>query len=193
MRINTSSCQVYFGIKKGESIPNIGDLVFTSDAPAYSSDELVDFHTTSRTFSVYYPETRPGSDRYTVVASLNGKYPDWMELSEEDYAKNKQRMIDEALASLEKFIPGVTEKIDWMEAATPRTIERYTKHFKGTSFGTKFEGLKVSMDLPEQLPGLYHAGSVGIIMSGWLGTINYGVITANKIDKKLYEAAKTAD
>ena len=193
MRINTSSCQVYFGIKKGESIPNIGDLVFTSDAPAYSSDELVDFHTTSRTFSVYYPETRPGSDRYTVVASLNGKYPDWMELSEEDYAKNKQRMIDEALASLEKFIPGVTEKIDWMEAATPRTIERYTKHFKGTSFGTKFEGIKVSMDLPEQLPGLYHAGSVGIIMSGWLGTINYGVITANKIDKKLYEAAKTAD
>jgi hypothetical protein len=44
------------------------------------------------------------------------------------------------------------------------------------------------MDLPEKLPGLYHAGSVGIIMSGWLGTINYGVITANKIDKRLYEA-----
>jgi hypothetical protein len=39
------------------------------------------------------------------------------------------------------------------------------------------------MDLPEQLPGLYHAGSVGIIMSGWLGTINYGVITANKVDR----------
>ncbi len=44
------------------------------------------------------------------------------------------------------------------------------------------------MDLPEQLPGLYHAGSVGIIMSGWLGTINYGVIVANKIDKALFAA-----
>ena len=55
----------------------------------------------------------------------------------------------------------------------------------GTSFGTKFEGLKVSMDLAAQLPGLYHAGSVGIIMSGWLGAINYGVITANNIDKYL--------
>ena len=32
---------------------------------------------TSRTFSVYYPDTRPGSDRYTVVASLNGHYEDW--------------------------------------------------------------------------------------------------------------------
>jgi all-trans-retinol 13,14-reductase len=190
VRINTSSCQVYLGIRKGESIPNIGDLVFTSAAPVYSSDELVDFHTTSRTFSVYYPETRPGSDRYTVVASLNGKYPDWNDLSEEDYAKHKQRLIDEAIESLEKFIPDVRAKIDWMEAATPRTIERYTTHLRGTSFGTKFEGLKVSMDLPDQLPGLYHAGSVGIIMSGWLGTINYGVITANKIDKKLYEDAK---
>ena len=42
------------------------------------------------------------------------------------------------------------------------------------------------MDLPEKLPGLYHAGSVGIIMSGWLGTINYGVIVANRIDKALF-------
>ncbi|MCF7686792.1 MAG: NAD(P)-binding protein [Cephaloticoccus sp.] len=193
VRINSSSCQVYLGIRKGESIPNIGDLVFTSDAPAYSSNELVDFHTTSRTFSVYYPATRPGSDRYTVVASLNGTYPAWKELSETDYAINKQRLIDEAIASLEKFIPDVRGKIDWMEAATPRTIERYTKHFSGTSFGTKFEGLKVSMELSDQLPGLYHAGSVGIIMSGWLGTINYGVITANKIDKRLYEDAKTTN
>lgn len=192
VRINTSSCQVYLGIRKGESIPHIGDLVFTSAAPSYNSNELVDFHTTSRTFSVYYPDTRPGSDRYTVVASLNGRYPDWKNLSDEDYAIHKQRLIEESLVALEKFIPDVRGKIDWMEAATPRTIEYYTTHLQGTSFGTKFEGLKVSMDLPEKLPGLYHAGSVGIIMSGWLGTINYGVITANKIDKALYEARKTA-
>ncbi|MDA1078418.1 MAG: hypothetical protein O2908_05155, partial [Verrucomicrobia bacterium] len=48
-----------------------------------------------------------------------------------------------------------------------------------------FEGLEVSNDLPTHAPGLFHAGSVGIIMSGWLGTINYGVITANKIDSFL--------
>jgi phytoene dehydrogenase-like protein len=186
VRINSSSCQVYLGIRKGESIPHIGDLVFTSENPKFSSHELTDFHTTSRTFSVYYPETRPGSDRYTVVVSLNGHYGDWQSLSETEYECEKQRLIDESVAALEKYIPGVRAKIDWMEAATPRTIERYTTHANGTSFGTKFEGLKVSMDLPEKLPGLYHAGSVGIIMSGWLGTINYGVIVANKIDKALF-------
>jgi phytoene dehydrogenase-like protein len=186
VRINTSSCQVYLGIRKGESIPHIGDLVFTSEAPKYSPQELTDLHTTSRTFSVYYPDTRPGSDRYTVVASLNGRYPDWNSLSEADYERHKERLIEEAIASLEKFIPGVRDKIDWKEAATPRTIERYTTHLGGTSFGTKFEGLPVSMNLSDKLPGLFHAGSVGIIMSGWLGTINYGVITANKIDKYLF-------
>jgi phytoene dehydrogenase-like protein len=183
VRINSSSCQVYLGIRKGETIPHIGDLVFTSQSPTFSSAELTDLHTTSRTFSMYYPDTRPGSDRYTVVASINALYGDWSRMSEEEYAREKRRLIDESIAALERYIPGVGAKIDWMEAATPRTIERYTTHFGGTSFGTKFEGLKVSMDLPEQLPGLYHAGSVGIIMSGWLGTINYGVITANKVDR----------
>jgi len=183
VRINSSSCQVYLGIRKGESIPHIGDLVFTSESPKFSSTELTNRHTTSRTFSVYYPDTRPGSDRYTVVASINGEYADWNGLSDAEYAAEKERLVEESITALERYIPGVRALIDWKEAATPRTIERYTTHFGGTSFGTKFEGLKVSMDLSEQLPGLYHAGSVGIIMSGWLGTINYGVITANKVDR----------
>ncbi|RFC46027.1 MAG: Phytoene dehydrogenase-related protein/Phytoene dehydrogenase-related protein [Verrucomicrobia bacterium] len=192
VRINSSSCQVYLGIRKGETLPHIGDLVFTSGNPKFSSEELTDFHTTSRTFSMYYPDTRPGSDRYTVVVSLNGRYGDWQKLGEEEYEREKNRLIEEAIVTLEKFIPGVRGKIDWKEAATPRTIERYTTHVGGTAFGTKFEGLKVSMDLPEKLPGLYHAGSVGIIMSGWLGTINYGVIVANKIDQALFRQRQPA-
>jgi phytoene dehydrogenase-like protein len=107
VRINSSSCQVYLGIRKGERIPHIGDLVFTSASPTFSTAELTDLHTTSRTFSVYYPDTRPGSDRYTVVASINGLYSDWSRLSDEEYGREKARLIDEAIGALEKFIPGV--------------------------------------------------------------------------------------
>ena len=185
VRMNHSSCQVYLGIRKGETLPHIGDLVFTSDEPRFSSEKLVDLHTTSRTFSLYYPDTRPGSDRYTVVVSLNATYADWRHLSAEQYQREKQRLIDESITCLERFIPDVRGKIDWTEAATPRTIEYYTRHWHGASFGTKFEGLRVSMELPNQVAGLHHAGSVGIIMSGWLGTINYGVIVANEVDKYL--------
>ncbi len=185
VRVNSSSCQVYLGIRKGETLPHIGDLVFTSDETHFSSEALVALHTTSRTFSLYYPDTRPAGDRYTVVVSLNGLYEDWAKLSDEEYAQHKERLIEESITCLERYIPDVRAKIDWKEAATPRTVEYYTKHWAGTSFGTKFEGLKISMDLPNELPGLYHAGSVGIIMSGWLGTINYGVIVANQVDKAL--------
>ena len=187
VRLNSTSCQVYIGLKRGVSIPDVGDLIFTSESPSFSTDELTDFHTTSRTFSVYYPDTRPDrkEPRYSIVASINAKWQDWQKLSDEDYTQAKNRLCEESVVALEKIIPDIRNKIDHLEAATPRTIQHYTHHASGASFGTKFEGLDVSSQLPDHAPGLYHAGSVGIIMSGWLGTINYGVITANKIDRFL--------
>jgi phytoene dehydrogenase-like protein len=185
VRLNNSSCQVYIGIKKGEKIDYIGDLLFTSVAEKFDSVKLRSKNITSRTFSVYYPETRPGSEMYSIVSSTNANYEDWANLSEEEYRSSKKDLIESTLDALEKYIPGVRGKIDWVEAATPRTFQRYTLHEGGASFGTKFEGLKISMGLPEEIPGLFHAGSVGIIMSGWLGAANYGVIVANNVDKFL--------
>ena len=182
VRVNTSSCQVYIGIRKEEKIPEIGDLLFVSSAPKFSSDELLDMHTGSRTFSLYYPKTRPGHNRFTVVASMNGRFDDWATLGHSDYETEKQDMIERTLDDLERYIPGVRQKTDWLEAATPKTIHRYTLHTKGTSFGTKFEGLDISRSIFKAVPGLFHVGSVGIIMSGWLGAINYGVIVANDVD-----------
>ncbi len=185
VRRNNSSCQVYLGIKKGESVDYIGDLFFTSVSPTYEAEQLLSFVPSSRTFSLYYPDTRPGLDRYTIVSSTNAHYQDWSEFSDEEYEIEKQKLIDGTLAALEGYLPGVTEKIDHFEAATPRTFKHYTRHIGGASFGTKFEGLQVSFDLPKQIEGLFHAGSVGIIMSGWLGAANYGVIVANKADSYL--------
>ena len=94
---------------------------------------------------------------------------------------------------MEKYIPDVRSKIDHVEAATPRTFQHYTQQMAGATFGTKFEGLAVSMDLPKQIGGLFHAGSVGIIMSGWLGAINYGVIVANEVDAYLCAASSAVE
>jgi len=185
VRLNNSSCQVYIGIKKGEKFDYIGDLLFTSVAEKFDSVKLRSRNITSRTFSIYYPETRPGSDMYSIVSSTNANYEDWANLSQEEYRSSKKELIESTLDALEKYIPGIRSKIDWVEAATPKTFQRYTLHECGASFGTKFEGLKISMGLPEEIGGLFHTGSVGIIMSGWLGAANYGVIVANNADKFL--------
>ena len=185
VRLNSSSCQVYLGLKPGAKFDYIGDLLFTSTCPFFSPEAVISNHITSRTYSIYYPDIRPDNNDYTVVASMNARYEDWAGLSDSEYKTAKQQMIDDTLVHLDNYIPGIADMIDFAEAATPRTFERYTLHGRGSSFGTKFEGLEVSMELPKQLPGLYHTGSVGIIMSGWLGAANYGVIIAHGVDKYL--------
>ena len=188
VRLNSSSCQVYMGLKKGETIPYIGELVFTSSHPVYDPKKLLDIKVSSRTFSVYYPkDTRPHLEdaRVAIVSSTNCHYDDWKKLTPEEYEAEKKFMIEETIKGLEAFIPDIRDKLEVVEAATPLTVERYTLHQKGSSFGTKFEGLDVSMNLHKTLPGLFHAGSVGIIMSGWLGAANYGAIQANAIESYL--------
>ena len=180
--MNNSSCQVFLGIEKGAQVPDVADLLFTSTRPTFDSPALCDMHGQSRTFSFYYPKARPGSDRYSIVSSTNANWKDWQDLDDEAYQREKGRLIEDTIARLEDYIPDVRAKIDHTEAATPRTFAFYTQHPEGTSFGTKFEGLRVSMDLSKEIQGLFHAGSVGIIMSGWLGAANYGAIAANKID-----------
>ncbi len=185
VRLANSSCQVFLGIARGETLPFVGDLVFHSTRPTFDSSALCDFHGQSRTFSLYYPKTRPGSERCSIVSSTNARWEDWADLDAPRYEREKERLIEETIACLEGYLPGVRGHIEHREAATPRTFAFYTQHPLGTSFGTKFEGLQVSLDLSKQVAGLFHAGSVGIIMSGWLGSANYGVIQANKIDAYL--------
>lgn len=187
VRLNNSSTQVYMALKEGEEIDeSSGDLFFTSTAKEFRTDLLLSRDITSRTFSFYYPRTRPEKkERFAIVSSTNANWSDWADLNDEDYAASKQELVETTIDALEKYIPGVRDKIDRAEAATPRTFNHYTRHELGASFGTKFEGLAVSRELPQQVGGMFHAGSVGIIMSGWLGAINYGVIVSNEVDQLL--------
>ncbi len=193
VRLNNSSTQVYMALRPGDSIPHeTGDLLFCSTAPRFRTELLLSKEVTSRTFSFYYPDIRPaGKDRHLIVSSTNARYEDWNGADQSAYEAQKQELIETTLDALEQYVPNCRERIVHVEAATPRTFEHYTKHLTGASFGTKFEGLAVSRSLPDQVGGLYHAGSCGIIMSGWLGTINYGVIVANDVDNYLSQASRT--
>ena len=193
VRLNSTSTQVYMSLKEGEQVEHsTGDLLFSSTSKEFSTDKLLSCEITSRTFSFYYPDLRPNpKNRCFIVSSTNANYEDWSTLSKEDYEESKRELVENTLDALEEYVPNCREKIDHAEAATPLTFEHYTRHERGSSFGTKFEGLGVSRGLPEQIQGLYHAGSCGIIMSGWLGTINYGVIVANDVDSLLMKQASS--
>ncbi len=187
VRLNNSSTQVYMALKPDERIDETtGDLLFSSTAPVFQTDLLLSRDITSRTFSFYYPHTRPeGRQRCLIVSSTNANYDDWAHLPEDEYQVSKKDLVETTLDALDKYVPNIRDRIAHAEASTPRTFQHYTQHVAGASFGTKFEGLKVSFDVPKQIEGLYHAGSVGIIMSGWLGAMNYGRMVAGDVDNLL--------
>ena len=191
VRLNNSSTQVYMALKEDERVEeSTGDLLFSSKAPLFRTDLLLSRDITSRTYSFYYPRTRPeGRPRCLIVSSTNANFEDWNALNKEDYQASKTDLAESTLDDLDRYVPNIRERVDHVEVATPKTFQHYTKHLQGSSFGTKFEGLAVSRSLPEQVGGLFHAGSVGIIMSGWLGAINYGVIVANDVDALLMKTS----
>jgi phytoene dehydrogenase-like protein len=191
VRLNNSSTQVYMALKPDEMLDeSLGDLFFTSTSREFCTERLLSRDITSRTYSVYYPRTRPqGRPRCLIVSSTNAHYDDWARLTDAEYAESKRDLIEKTLDHLEQYVRGIRERLDHVEASTPKTFQHYTQHVAGASFGTKFEGLAVSRALPQQVKGLYHAGSVGIIMSGWLGAINYGVIVANEVDAQLMKSS----
>ena len=191
VRLNNSGTQVYLALRPGEMIDEsvCGDLMFSSTAATFRTDLLLSPAITSRAYSFYYPKTRPGHNRCMVVASTNARYSDWSDLTPADYQARKRDLIESTIDATAKYLPEIRRQIDRAEASTPVTFHRYTGHLDGANFGTKYEGLAVSRGLPQQIAGLYHVGSVGIIMSGWLGTVNYGVIVANDVDALLMNSA----
>ncbi len=188
VRNNNSSTQVYIALAEEDrlDVHELGDLLFSSTAPTFQTEALLSRDITSRTFSFYYPKTRPhAKPRCLIVSSTNANYHDWADLPEDEYAASKADLCETTLDALDKYVPNIRTRAVHVEASTPRSFKHYTAHPAGASFGTKFEGLAVSRALPQQVTGLYHAGSVGIIMSGWLGAMNYGVIVANEVDNQL--------
>ncbi|MDR2390403.1 MAG: FAD-dependent oxidoreductase [Planctomycetota bacterium] len=184
--LSASVAQVYLGLGPGEAIPEIADILFSSREPRYDAAAFRAFPPRSVSYSFYYPRhIRPDHDRTEIVASMCADYADWENLSPGQYREKKEALIRAVLADLSRHLPNLEKKLDHAEAATPRTLERYTGHWRGASFGSKYPGYLAAEKLPRTIPGLFHCGSQGILMSGWLGSANCGALAAGKAEAYL--------
>ena len=189
MRLNNSSTQVYMALKPDELIDeSTGDLLFSSTAPLFRTELLLSAATSPAarirsTTRGRAPRAGRGawsSPARTPTTTTGPSCP------KEEYEASKQDLVRDDARRARQVRAGHPRASSTTSRRRRRvTFEHYTQHINGASFGTKFEGLAVSRALPQQISGLYHAGSVGIIMSGWLGAMNYGVIVANEVDSQL--------
>ncbi|MDR3211045.1 MAG: FAD-dependent oxidoreductase [Planctomycetota bacterium] len=181
--LSVSVAQVYLGLAPGERIPEIADILFASELPSYDAKALTAFPPRSASFSFYYPRhIHPESDSTEIVASVCADYADWDGLSPADYQAKKAALARQTLHLLSRHLPGIEAKLNHTEVATPKTLERYCGHRRGASFGTKYPGLAAAAELAKTVPGLFHCGAEGIVMSGWLGSANCGALAAGAAD-----------
>jgi len=153
----TPIVQVSFGINKAIS----------SDSPILiniSKDKLIGKTKLENGYSVmnyFYDSTMAPEGKTTIVLRFDSPWKLWENIDANEYKTEKLQIQKDATAYLEKEYPGISEFIEVIDVATPKTDVRYT----GVKDGA-YEGFMPSKDnmmksLKMQLPGLqnfYMAG-----------------------------------
>ena len=96
----------------------------------------------------------------------------------EDWDDFKSKLTETTIDYLEELIPGLRDHIEIVEAATPKTLERYTLNSKGAAYGwavTKEQTGNNRLQHTTPFSGLYLAGHwtnpgpgiTSVVSSGW--------------------------
>jgi phytoene dehydrogenase-like protein len=88
---------------------------------------------------------------------LDSNYDYWEKLREEDrdrYREEKDRLAAAVLDELERRFPGIKNKVEVADVATPATFERFTGNWKGAYEGWRITPQALTMRMAKTLPGL---------------------------------------
>jgi phytoene dehydrogenase-like protein len=98
-----------------------------------------------------------------IVTWFPTEYDYWKSLEKDPvrYKSEKNKVAATIIKLLDKRIPGLAEKVEMIDVATPGTYERYTgawkASFEGWNMNTKTFGMRMSKSLP-RLRNFYMAG-----------------------------------
>ncbi len=154
----TSGFQVAFAVNRTDSA---GETTFAEVEPVKIG---------SRTFDRMYVKLYNYDDIYikddkmviqTCITQSDEDFDFWKGLSKEDYEKTKDALVSEVAKRIEKAFPEMSGSLEFLDAWTPVTYERYCGAYHGSymSFVTTPAGKQIKMK--GQLKGirnLYVAG-----------------------------------
>lgn len=118
-------------------------------------------------------------------------YTYWKELYSEPerYEAEKQAAAIAVIDRLDRRFPGLAQKVEMVDVATPVTFERYTGNWQGSFEGWIPTPATLMKQLPKTLPGLTNFYMVG----QWVqpgGGLPTGVMTAQQVVKMLCKRDK---
>jgi phytoene dehydrogenase-like protein len=108
-----------------------------------------------------YDRTMAPEGKTSIVMRYESPWKLWEDLEGDDYDKEKQQIEKEAISYLEMEYPGISEFIEVVDVATPRTNVRYTGVKDGAyeGFMPAKENMMKSLDMTlPKLQNFYMAG-----------------------------------
>ena len=128
--------------------------------------------------SLVDPKNAPAGQQLLVLTTLldAGSAARWSDV--------KAERMQALLALAERRLPGLADSLCFAEAATPRTMERYTRNTAGAAYGFDVTPAQVGpgrLDNRTPLPGLYLAGHWTRPGGGVEGVLRSGVRTAGMV------------
>lgn len=122
-----------------------------------------------------------GKASITIITLAGINYHDFPERGTKEYLQKKQELAEALIKKAEKVIPELSKHIIVQDAATPKTLERYTLMPEGAlySFDQSIETRRPYFKTP--IKGLYLAGASTFPGGGIEAVVISGMICANDI------------
>ncbi len=91
-----------------------------------------------------------------LIVMINSDYDRWKGLADDPqrYREEKEAAVDLVINALEQRIPGIRDKVEMRDVATPITWERYTGNWRGSYEGWLPTAKNMNMRMRKTLPGL---------------------------------------
>ena len=131
---------------------------------------------------------RPGQTNLQIITGAPASHDFWAVDAAltrgARYQERKRQLRDQAIASAERAIPGISTAIAYEETATPITLERYLRSTGGTSYGIAATPRQFGIGRPAArtaIHGLFLAGASTRTGHGITGTMLGGVEAASAI------------
>jgi len=198
LKIGASLLTVYLGFKN--NLKEIGHdhySTFVFDSTIRTQADILsnnrgDFTSRSYTFIDYGQiESALAIKGKSVGAVCCIDYlKDWEHLDEKQYKNKKEEVAKIFITRLEKLIPGITEKIEYYEVGTPRTIKRYTLNPGGAVYGFAQTPGKQAIETSGIFENLHFASAWGKTGGGFSGAIYSGYLCAYNILRKKQDNKK---
>jgi len=113
---------------------------------------------------------RQSGTKTTIMANCFAPYH-----IEGEWSERKKDMEKNLLSRIEKLIPGISQNHDFIESASPKTLERYTGNYEGGSYGFDRDLVQTRLfmkNYKSSIKGLFLVGhTAGGFYSGLAGSV----------------------